>query len=54
MTWPMFEVAQILKEIGPVGIEGFGLTDLMPEDENLGTKLDQLGIAFVGSYFAPQ
>lgn len=49
--WPLSDVAKELSHIGITGIEGLGLTEIMPEDEEFYTVLATLGMKFVGSYF---
>lgn len=51
VTWPLSRIAATLAELGIHGIEGFGLTELMPEDADLQQTLHQLSVRFVGSYF---
>ena len=51
VTWPLCEIAAKLAPLGIRGIEGFGLTELMPEDADLPDALSRLNMRFVGSYF---
>ena len=51
VTWALSEVAANLGSMGIRGIEGFGLNELMPEDNELKVKLARLEVSFVGSYF---
>jgi len=51
VTWPLSEIATKLAAIGIRGIEGFGVTEMMPEDTDLQSVLARLNVRFVGSYF---
>lgn len=51
VTWPLSEIAAKLAALGIRGIEGFGLTEMMPEDADLRGVLAGLNMRFVGSYF---
>ena len=51
VTWPLADVARKVAAMGIRGIEGLGLTELMPEDQNLGAVLKSLNVKFAGSYF---
>lgn len=51
VTWPLTEIAARLQTLGIRGIEGFGLSELMPEDAELKRNLAGLDVQFVGSYF---
>ena len=47
----MSRTAETLATLGYQGIEGYGLLDLLPEDEGLPWLLSKLNLGFVGSYF---
>lgn len=51
LLWPMGRIASELKLLGVSGIEGFGLTDLLPDDDDLAEHLNNLGTTFVGAYY---
>ena len=48
---PMCRVAEIVRNLGIQGIEGFGLDEVLPEDANLKERLLAMNVSFVGSYF---
>lgn len=49
---PMTEVAEIVSGLGYQGLEGFGLLELLPQDEHLSESLQANRLSFVGSYFS--
>ena len=49
---PMSQVAEIISGLGYQGLEGFGLLELLPEDEQLAERLRDHRLSFVGSYFS--
>lgn len=48
---PMVKIAREVHALGVEGIEGFGLTEMLLEDEQLAVELPKIGVRFIGSYF---
>ena len=49
---PLSEIAVQVAQMGFHGLEVFGVTELLPSDQNLSQVLTAAKVEFVGAYFA--